>query len=488
MRFERKTWHQIPVEDRGPIARMGLLGRALSVFLAKHCERDGAIPLRAGPLEDALGARIGATPYDRRVLQRLLPDLVSAGVLACEGDNLVHTQFALWQSRTREPWRRLYVREEGPFASLPVATRAVAAYLACKAADDEGMLRGLRRPEEVSVYLLRRGGGGSRQDQRLTLAAVTGLRDEGFLVADDRGMRVKNFAAAQLVRVTVATLPSTDPRAPTTIGSLADAARTDPELAPSSPRARPESTLSSPPTRPQLAPNSPPVRPELTLSSPRVDPELATSGVASDGNQSLRAPASSSLIYPPSSPSGGVPTAAPSEPTVGLAAPLPGAATPPTKADGEFRLEVQDAPAPKGKGRKVVVARPDPPPPTDHRAHLAWTVLVGDEGLRRIVRGPGDYLMRKAAEYADFSADELATVIHQAAEYLSRGEQTYSETHGRNFLNNQFLRFAKRRSAVPPLYAPGVGAAKVSMLPPGAMAAEPTVRPAIAMGRNPLRR
>jgi hypothetical protein len=149
---------------------------------------------------------------------------------------------------------------------------------------------------------------------------------------------------------------------------------------------------------------------------------------------------------------------------------------------------VQDAPAPKGKGRKVVVARPDPPPPTDHRAHLAWTVLVGDEGLRRIVRGPGDYLMRKAAEYADFSADELATVIHQAAEYLSRGEQTYSETHGRNFLNNQFLRFAKRRSAVPPLYAPGVGAAKVSMLPPGAMAAEPTVRPAIAMGRNPLRR
>jgi hypothetical protein len=234
---------------------MGLLGRALSVFLAKHCERDGAIPLRAGPLEDALGARIGATPYDRRVLQRLLPDLVSAGVLACEGDNQVHTQFALWQSRTREPWRRLYVREEGPFASLPVATRAVAAYLACKAADDEGMLRGLRRPEEVSVYLLRRGGGGSRQDQRLTLAAVTGLRDEGFLVADDRGMRVKNFAAAQLVRVTVATLPSTDPRAPTTIGSLADAARTDPELAPSSPRARPESTLSSPPTRPQLAPN-----------------------------------------------------------------------------------------------------------------------------------------------------------------------------------------------------------------------------------------
>ena len=90
-------------------------------------------------------------------------------------------------------WRRLYVREEGPFALLPLYVRALAAEL-LKFVDDEGRLFvGDREPWEVIARLA----GAEAGERRMLRQHLPILLADGFLVRDGAYLVIRNFAVAQ---------------------------------------------------------------------------------------------------------------------------------------------------------------------------------------------------------------------------------------------------------------------------------------------------
>lgn len=90
-------------------------------------------------------------------------------------------------------WRRLYVREEGSFALLPLYVRALAGEL-LKFTDDDGRIFvGEREPWEVIARLA-----GAETGERRTLRLhIPILLKDGYLVRDGAYIIVKNFGPAQ---------------------------------------------------------------------------------------------------------------------------------------------------------------------------------------------------------------------------------------------------------------------------------------------------
>ena len=90
-------------------------------------------------------------------------------------------------------WRRLYTREEGSFALLPLYVRALAAEL-LKFVDDEGRLFvGDREPWEVIARLA----GAEAGERRMLRQHLPVLLADGFLVRDGAYIVIRNFGAAQ---------------------------------------------------------------------------------------------------------------------------------------------------------------------------------------------------------------------------------------------------------------------------------------------------
>lgn len=90
-------------------------------------------------------------------------------------------------------WRRLYIREEGSFALLPLYVRALAGEL-LKFVDDEGRLYvGERDPAEVIARLA----GAEVGERRMLRTHIPILIADGYLVRDGAYLVVKNFGVAQ---------------------------------------------------------------------------------------------------------------------------------------------------------------------------------------------------------------------------------------------------------------------------------------------------
>jgi hypothetical protein len=92
-----------------------------------------------------------------------------------------------------ETWRKLYVREEGTFAQLPLFTRGLAAEL-LKICDDSGVIALGGKPL-VNVIAFRLGA--TTGDRRLLPSAVAALFQDGYLIPGPDCVRMKNFVPAQ---------------------------------------------------------------------------------------------------------------------------------------------------------------------------------------------------------------------------------------------------------------------------------------------------
>ena len=89
-----------------------------------------------------------------------------------------------------ETWRRLYVREQGSFAALSYSARALAAML-LKHVDDRGRFVA-RRGEGLADAIACRVGA-SRGERRQIRAATAELLEDGYLVVEGPGVRIRNF-------------------------------------------------------------------------------------------------------------------------------------------------------------------------------------------------------------------------------------------------------------------------------------------------------
>jgi hypothetical protein len=92
-----------------------------------------------------------------------------------------------------EPYRKLYQREQGAFAQLPLYTRGLASEL-IKFVDDEGRipLRG-RSPAQAVAFIC----GADRTDRHRLPHDLRKLIEEGYLQLEPDALRIKNFRAAQ---------------------------------------------------------------------------------------------------------------------------------------------------------------------------------------------------------------------------------------------------------------------------------------------------
>jgi hypothetical protein len=93
-----------------------------------------------------------------------------------------------------ETWRKLYVREQGSFAQLPLMARALAKQLLCYVDDDGRIALGGREPIEALIF---RAGGGDLNDRRALRKYVPMLLADGYLVRDGDALRIRNFGPAQ---------------------------------------------------------------------------------------------------------------------------------------------------------------------------------------------------------------------------------------------------------------------------------------------------
>lgn len=93
----------------------------------------------------------------------------------------------------REPWRKLYIREEGSFAGLPLLVRALAGEL-IKFGDDNGRIP-LGGQDPASVICRR--GGAEMGERRMVRRYVQVLLDDGYLVVEGDALRIRNFKPAQ---------------------------------------------------------------------------------------------------------------------------------------------------------------------------------------------------------------------------------------------------------------------------------------------------
>lgn len=102
-----------------------------------------------------------------------------------------------------ETWRKLYQREEGTFAQLPLYTRAIAAEL-IKFVDSHGRLPlGGRDPASAVAFQA----GATRSDRRLLKRDIPALIADGYLEIDGEFLVIRNFTPAQEGRDRVATDP-----------------------------------------------------------------------------------------------------------------------------------------------------------------------------------------------------------------------------------------------------------------------------------------
>jgi hypothetical protein len=92
-----------------------------------------------------------------------------------------------WRNET---WRKLYIREEGSFASLSYSARALAGQL-LKHCDGTGRLYA-RRGEDIKDAICFRVGA-NRGERRFVRPAVDELLADGYLVAQDGYVRIRNF-------------------------------------------------------------------------------------------------------------------------------------------------------------------------------------------------------------------------------------------------------------------------------------------------------
>jgi hypothetical protein len=107
----------------------------------------------------------------------------------------------------REKWLKLYQREEGTFAALPLVTRAIAGQL-MKYADEIGCIdTGGRSLVETIAFRA----GATRGDRRVLKTSLDELLRDGFLIATSTGVRIRNFCIAQGREATsTVQRPSTD--------------------------------------------------------------------------------------------------------------------------------------------------------------------------------------------------------------------------------------------------------------------------------------
>ena len=91
------------------------------------------------------------------------------------------------------PWRKLYTREEGSFAMLPLYARALAAEL-LKFCDDQGRIYvGEREPWEAVARLA----GAEAGERRLLRQHIPLLMKDQHIVLEGGYMRIRNFERAQ---------------------------------------------------------------------------------------------------------------------------------------------------------------------------------------------------------------------------------------------------------------------------------------------------
>jgi hypothetical protein len=93
-----------------------------------------------------------------------------------------------------QQWRKLYVREEGSFADLPLIARAIGAWL-LKHCDDAGRI--YVGPGKTLADVLAYRSGATRGDRRMLAAMIPLLFEEGYLVQRGDHAVVRNFVAAQ---------------------------------------------------------------------------------------------------------------------------------------------------------------------------------------------------------------------------------------------------------------------------------------------------
>src|SRR5688572_15409726 len=96
-----------------------------------------------------------------------------------------------WRNET---WRKLYIREEGSFASLSYSARSLAAVL-LKHCDSTGRLYA-RRGEDIRDAICFRVGA-NRGERRFVRPAVDELLSDGYLVAQEGYVRIRNFTRVQ---------------------------------------------------------------------------------------------------------------------------------------------------------------------------------------------------------------------------------------------------------------------------------------------------
>lgn len=100
-----------------------------------------------------------------------------------------------------EKWRKLYLREVGTFAGLPLITRSIASYM-LKLCDDDGVIA-IRPGEELWRAVCARTGAAT-SERKIVKRACSELLSDGFLSPVEGGVMVKNFGHAQgLGRATV---------------------------------------------------------------------------------------------------------------------------------------------------------------------------------------------------------------------------------------------------------------------------------------------
>jgi hypothetical protein len=92
-----------------------------------------------------------------------------------------------------ETWRKLYVREEGTFAQLPLYTRALAKQLLTLCDRDGRIPLGGKSPADAVAFQC----GANRGDRRMLKRDIPSLISDGYLIEKDGFLVIRNFHPAQ---------------------------------------------------------------------------------------------------------------------------------------------------------------------------------------------------------------------------------------------------------------------------------------------------
>ena len=386
------------------------------VYLGKTCEPDGFVPLRDGDRAASLRFRLGGEPNETPVIDRCLELAVETRNVATRDGGIVLAEFAAWQRRTKEPWVRMFVREELSFMRLPLLARAVAALL-LKVCDERGVIDATA--DELAVWMGR--GGKTRgercNDRRVIRRAIAVLLEDGYLEVSDGALVIRNFVAAQ------------NPAAPPQERHHRHAVAASPEprrIADESPEDHQGGAVAASPEPRRIADESPE---EHQWGSVAASPEPRR--IADDGanarNHSDDAAAS----------------------TVCTSSIQSTQSADPGRQSGEvFKLvsPTADDLAPKGKAKARGKAKaapavvPDAIPEAGTVAHNLYTAIVTDPKLRPIVRNPGEFSLKLVQAYGHIPAHRLVAQVHSAGLFLVTSPHY---TDGNAFLRNQFTRLAE---------------------------------------------